>query len=608
MAKKDKNTSPKNTKGQESAVQQEQRLLVGIEIDGTQVHVAFVEPRGSIRVEHFQGATPQKALDSALKAIPSRANIVRVAFTGGRQFVRRVEVPRVPDRAMRAALMSIAEDNLPIVPGAASVAGLIIGDPNEQLRSVDNVRGASNALEMVIAAVESDDLDPVWRRLGGRKAPITSSSFLLPADGLYFRVARAVSEVILLEGGVPLVARSLRIGGLDELERRIAESQEASTSFEANATATKSAQEITDEFLDELISEFRKTLIFWKREGTEVPSELIALGAGVNTPTLLSRVAEVGFTILPIPEPRGFHLDIPAHEKPIAFQALASAYSDFTNQPYAILPNPIYDNEKLVAKRNAKRRSIFLVSLIAIVGILALIAFPLIYQGIRQSTTKSDADEAVAALAAKQPIIDANEKLILGETAVTGLETQVPAYSKTLCSVLTSARPGSGGMATYQSVDIVSNPEGPFVTSAAEVVDSSNGFQIVADWLVVLERAASTQKVGTGPFKDVSGKKSFSFKVTYPLSSSYRVPNIISCDGYVDGLSPEQVLKITQGYDANDLLTKMNAKGELIYIATNKKAPSIVTTTTTTTVPTTISNDTTTTTSNTTSTTVGDSQ
>lgn len=589
MAKKDKNASPKNTKGQESQVQQEQRLLVGIEVDGTQVHVAFVEPRGSIRVEHFQGITPQKALDAALKAIPGRANIVRVAFTGGRQFVRRVEVPRVPDRAMRAALMSIAEDNLPIVPGAASVAGLIIGDPNEQLRTADNVRGASNALEMVIAAVESDDLDPVWRRLGGRRAPITSSSFLLPADGLYFRVARAVSEVILLEGGVPLVARSLRIGGLDELERRISESQAETTSFEASSNAPKSPQQITDEFLDELISEFRKTLIFWKREGTDVPNELIALGAGVNTPTLLSRITEVGFTILPIPEPRGFHLDIPAHEKPVAFQALASAYSDFTNQPYAILPNPIYDNEKLVAKRNAKRRSIFLVSLIAVVGLLSLIAFPIIYQALRQSSTKSDADKAVAELAAKQPIIDANEKLKLGETAVTSLETSVPAYSKTLCSVMSSIRTSAdGNSAKYKSIEITSTPEGPFVTSSAEISDSSNGFQVVADWLVLLERAASTQKVGTGPFKDSSGTKSFSFKVTYPMSSSYRVPNIQACDGYVDGISPEQNLKIVQGYDANDLLTKMNAKGELVYIDSNKKAPAI-TTTTTTTVPITIS-------------------
>ena len=588
MASKDKKTGPKNTSSQQQDPgQQEQRLLVGIEVDGTQVHVAFVEPHGSIRVEHFEGATPEKALDSALKAIPVRATIVRVAFTGGRQFVRRVEVPRVPERAMRAALMSIAEDNLPIVPGAASVAGLIIGDPNNQLRSDEDPRGASNNLNMVIAAVESDDLDPVWRRLGGRKAPITSSSFLLPADGLYFRVARAVSEVILLEGGVPLVSRSLRTGGIDELDKRIIDSQTVNTSFtpDERVEAPKTAQQITDDFLEELISEFRKTLIFWKREGTEVPDQLIALGAGVNTPTLLSRITDIGLTILPIPEPRGFQLDIAPHEKPVAFQALASAYSDFSNQPYAILPNPVYDAEKLNNRRKAKQRSVFLISLISIVALISLIAFPLIYQTIREHNSNNDKNSALEALATKQKVIDANDKLILGETAVNTLEGGLPAYTKALCSILTTRQEViPGNPAVFKNISIVSTKLGPEVDLSIEIDDPENGFsRTVGSWLVLLQKATSSQQVSTGTFKDTAGKKDFTFKYTYPMSSSFMVPNVTSCDEYVDGLSLEQQTKIANGYDANDLNTKINKDNELVNVSDNSLAKPKITTTTTTT-------------------------
>lgn len=86
--------------------------------------------------------------------------------------------------------------------------------------------------------------------------------------------------MIVLKGGTPLLARSLRVGGLDELERRIFAGEQAGfnpslNGSSENSDAGKSAAEITDLFLDELVSEFRKTLVFWKREGTDVPSDII---------------------------------------------------------------------------------------------------------------------------------------------------------------------------------------------------------------------------------------------------------------------------------------------------------------------------------------------
>jgi len=570
--------------------QQEQgpRTLVGIEVDGTEVHTAYVEPNGTVRVEHFRDKTPAKALDSALKSIPGRADIVRVAFTGGRQYVRRVEVPRVPDRAMRAAMMAVAEENLPIVPGAASVAGLIIGNPNE-VRDASDPRGASTAINMVLAAVESDDLDPVWRRLGGRRAPITSASFLLPADGLYLRVARSTSEMIVLKGGTPLLARSLRVGGLDELERRIFAGEQAGFNPSLNGTsensdAGKSAAEITDLYLDELVSEFRKTLVFWKREGTDVPSDIIVLGAGATIPTLLTRVRDAGFNISPVPEPRGVQMSIADHEKPVAFQALAAAYSDFSNQPYAILPNPVYDAQKIASKRKAKQRTQILLGLVVVGVVAAAAILPLSYAWSREALANKDKKDAEKAIVQYADVIEKNNQLQIGETAVKQIREGVPAFTKVVCSVRSSS-PEIGGTPTlFKTMALTSAEEGTSVDIAAEVADPSPGFNVFGDWRDRIAKANSTKKIGVGSFKfnPDTGTKDGSFRWTAPLTESFKVPNVSTCDGYVGGLSEGQAAKVALGFDANDETVTFNANGELINAQTKEKVEPKVSTTTTT--------------------------
>lgn len=588
MAKRDKTlTDPTRPGG--NNVDQAPKTLVGIEVDGTEVHTAYVETNGTVRVEHFRDTSPERALDAALKSIPGRADIVRVAFTGGRQYVRRVEVPRVPDRAMRAAMMAVAEENLPVVPGAASVAGLIIGDPN-QVRDANDPRGASNEINMVIAAVESDDLDPVWRRLGGRRAPITSASFLLPADGLYLRVARSTSEMIILKGGVPLLARSLRVGGLDELERRIHAGEQAGYNPDlngesSNPDAGKSAAEITDSYLDELVSEFRKTLVFWKREGAEVPSDIIVLGAGATIPTLLTRVRDAGFNISPVPEPRGVHMAMADHEKPVAFQALAAAYSDFSQQPYAILPNPVYDAQKELSKRKAKQRTMILFSLIGIGAIAALAIVPLFYAKTREWVATERKENAEKQIVKYQALIDANTKLQAGESAVKVLEEGVPAYTKAVCSVITSAPVVNGAPTQFKTLAITTTDEGPNVDTSVSIPDSSNGFQVIGDWQVRLEKTISSKTIGVGAFKfnPDTGTKDGSFRWGIPLKEAFLVPNVQSCAGYVNGLSEGQAKKVAMGYDANDPTVTFNANGELVMRDNpDKRAPSRVSTTTTT--------------------------
>lgn len=560
---------------------------VGIEIDGTEVHVAYVESTGHVSVQNFRDATSERALDLALKSIPSRAEIVRVAFTGGRQYVRRLQVPHVPERAMRAAMMAVAEENLPIVPGAASIAGLVVVHPE-----IDQEHNAT-PLDMVLAAVESDDLDPVWRKLGGRLAPITSSSFLLPADGLYLRVARATSEMIILKGGVPLLARTLRVGGLDDLERRVYSAQQAgdSPSFDgpsSNPDVGKSAAEITDLYIDELVNEFRKTLVFWKREGTDVPQDLIVLGVGATIPTLLTKIRDSGFNILTIPEPRGATLSIAEHEKPAAFQALVAAYSDFSRQPYAILPNPVYEAQKELAAKKSKQRAVALLSAAVIVGMLFVSIAPLAFAKARESVATQYKNRAEDNIKQYQAVIADNNQLKEGESAVALFETGVPGYTRIVCSVINSAPSGSTPT-QFRSLNISSTESGANIDLSAQINDSSQGFQVIGDWQTRLEKTISSKSIGTGSFtfNPSSGTKDGSFRWTAPLISSFLVPNIPSCQGYEGGLSPEQLAKIANGYDPNDKTVTLDESGNLIDVATKKKVKSKAAVTTTTTTPTT---------------------
>ena len=593
IKKKDKSKDESHPKkGKESISDPELQTLVGIEVDGTEVHVAYVEGNGTVHVEHFRELSSVKALDAALNSIPPRAEIVRVAFTGGRQYVRRVEVPVVPERAMRAAMMAIAEENLPIVPGAASVAGLIIGNPDTG-RDIDDPRGASKAINMVIAAVESDDLDPVWHRLGGRRAPITSASFLLPADGLYLRVARATSEMIILRGGVPLLARSLRVGGLDELERRIRAGEQSSVapSFDSaveNSDDGKSAAEITDSYLDELVTEFRKTLVFWKREGTEVPSDIIVLGVGATIPTLLTRVRDAGFNISPIPEPRDVHLAMADHEKPVAFQALAAAYSDFSQQPYAILPNPVYDAQKLAAKAKAKQRTVMTMSAGVIAVILALASIPLGYAKTREALATSSKNEAEKNIIKFRPLIFANDQLAAGESAVEALETSVPAYTKVICSVLSSAP--AQYPTDFKNLAIATTETGTSVDTSVSVQDGTPGFEVIGDWETRLQKTISSQEITVGSFRFNSDlqTKDASFRWVDPIAlEAFKVPNVQSCEGYKDGLSERQLKRIEMGYDSNDETVTFNDQGKLVFAKNGKIAPDLTATSTTTTTSTT---------------------
>src|SRR5690606_36091198 len=163
------------------------------------------------------------------------------------------------------------------------------------------------------------------------------------------------------------------------------------------------------------------------------------------------RVRDAGFNILPVPEPRGVHMSMADHEKPVAFQALAAASSDFSQLPYAILPNPVYDQQKIQAKRKAKQRGQILAGLVIVASIVALAVAPLIYAKSTEAYWRKQKNDAEHEIKKYAKVIKDNEELQEGLAAVDDLKTGVPAYTKFVCNVLTSA-PSSATPTTFKSL------------------------------------------------------------------------------------------------------------------------------------------------------------
>ena len=130
---------------------------------------------------------------------------------------------------------------------------------------------------------------------------------------------------------------------------------------------------------------------------------------------MLTRVRDAGFNIQPVPEPRGVHMSMADHEKPVAFQALAAAYSDFSQQPYAILPNPVYDAQKIASKRKAKQRTQVLLGLIVVGAVLAAAILPLGYVKAREALATKNQKDAEKAIVKYADVIADNEQLEIGE-------------------------------------------------------------------------------------------------------------------------------------------------------------------------------------------------
>ncbi|MFZ4585621.1 MAG: hypothetical protein ACOYNI_10395 [Acidimicrobiia bacterium] len=478
---------------------------MGIEVDGPVVRVVTVDARGVVTYRANEAKNSGDALEAALKGV-RKSDIDRVAWTGGRQYVRRLSIPDVPSAAMRAAMQAVAEEQLPIVPGATSIGGLLL--PADAATAVPGER------PMIVAAVESDDLDPLWRRLGGRRAPITASALLLPGDGCYLRVARSTAELVLVSQSVPVAARVLQAGGVAHLVRAVG--GDGASLHDVMTVVTGAAPGDTgaiDGYLDALVADVRRTVVFWRREGLMVPDDLLLIGEGAALPTLRSRLRDAGFSTRPLPLVPGLDLSqVSELDRPAAFQALASAVIDLSMQPFATLPNPVYDAAVEKRKHGSKRVRNLVVMLAIIGAVSAALAFPWFKaraELVVANTQQSSAQEELNGLSKYDDLAQLHAS---GKAAQSAATKGQPAWSDVIDAVYTNKPEGTD----IESVRFT-NSDGDVKVSISATINSAQAFKPVADWIRKVE-AAGAQNTWSNQqsFEGANGAQKLTIQFTLP--------------------------------------------------------------------------------------------
>ena len=489
---------------------------VGIEIDGPTVHVVTISAHGVVTLRTFEGDTTAAALESALKHVP-RGDIDRVAWTGGRQNLRRLDVPNVPTRAMKAAITTIAEESLPIVPGATSIAALDLGlsDP------LDPAVGRS----MIIAAIESEDLDPVWRRLGGRRAPLTASAFLVGKDGLYLHAAYSTAELILVRDGAPIAVRSMRTGGVSTLLSSINESSDTPVhgldglAYAVSAPFNGDGSAI-DTYLEALVEDVRRTVVFWRREGLHVEDTIHVIGAGAALPTLNQRLREASY--VPAAPALPNNLDVSGLndiERTVAFPALMAAIRDLDDQPYALLPNPVFEEKKARDKAKARRTRMVFAALVAVGIAVAVIVVP--WLGVQAQMAKANYDRNNAADAAKAVAdeLRLETKVKSGESTIKKARATQPPWAAVIQRIR-STTPNATSMVVINDIKLSVTEgvlTGQFKASAASTSGQAFDNGAISEWLIALKGAGIDAVPGS--FETEDGVTSTTFTFTAPVDA-----------------------------------------------------------------------------------------
>jgi len=474
---------------------------VGIEIDGAVVRVVTVDSRGGVTYRALEAKSSADALEGALKGV-RKSDIDRVAWTGGRQYVRQLSVPDVPAAAVRAAMQTVAEEQLPIVPGATSIGGLML--PIDAATSVPGER------PMIVAAVESDDLYPIWRRLGGRRAPITLSALMLPGEGCYLRVARSTAELVLVSRSVPTAARVLQTGGLGNLVRTVG--GEGASLHDIMTVVTGAAPGdagAVDSYLDALVADVRRTVVFWRREGYMVPDDLFLIGEGAALPTLRPRLRDAGFSTRALPMVPGLDLSqVSELDRPAAFQALAAAVTDLSMQPFATLPNPVFDAAVERRKNGSKRARNFVVLLAGIAAVSVALAFPwfkaraeLVVANAQQSSAQDELNGL-----SKYDVLAT--KYNSGKGAFEAANKGQPQWGDVITAVY-SNKPAS---ASIESVQLTNEANGDVVVNVTAKIADGQAFKPVSEWIRNVERVGATNTWSSQQTLDASAGQTVSMR------------------------------------------------------------------------------------------------
>ncbi|MFZ4516522.1 MAG: hypothetical protein ACOYN3_09460 [Acidimicrobiia bacterium] len=441
---------------------------VGIELDGGVAHVVTVAVDGTVQYERLEGASNAVALGMALRDV-GRNDAVRIALTSDHQSVRRLAIPNVPDRALPIALRTVAEEHMPMAATGIAVAGLI---PNDAQVSTP-VSTESTDREMTIAAVSSAECLTLRPLLGPNRI-LSVSSFLLPTDGLYLRVARVSAELILIRNGTPMAVRSLRAGGISDLGADAQASE--STVFLGTTTADSAA----DAYVDSVVGDVRRTIVFWRREGMNVPDQIAIIGEGASLAPLEARLRDASYEIVPTPVPQGldFHHVDPQY-RAVMFQALAAALVDLSAQPSVALSDASVADVAVVKKRDPL--PIIVAAVIGVV-IIALLGFSF-YQrqaaGARLERAQRTTAAKNAELVPLTKFVTLKNQVDATKTEVTKLRDDDSEWAQILQGLYNSAPPGT----QIKSIGLTKGKNSISATANASVPEANDpAFKPVAVW------------------------------------------------------------------------------------------------------------------------------
>ena len=189
------------------ARRQRRRPRVGIEIDGRTVRIA--EVRGD-EVVWFGTFGPDIGVEEVLGQWQSarkrvRSSSLTVTWAGPRSYLRRLDVPQLPQKAIGQYIATHIAEQLPLRAGTYVLAGAAGGE----------------AGAMSVTAIETAVLSDLWKPLAERSLDLEPAEYVVGSDGLFLSVRNSNAVLILREGGVPVAVRDLGCGGIDRLVEQL---------------------------------------------------------------------------------------------------------------------------------------------------------------------------------------------------------------------------------------------------------------------------------------------------------------------------------------------------------------------------------------------------
>ena len=182
---------------------QRRRARIGIEVDGETVRIAEVHGDELVWARtHGPDVSVPDALENWKSGQKrARSSTVTVTWAGPRSYLRRLDKPKVPAKALKQFIASRLADQLPLRAGTYVLAAAEGGEPRA----------------LSVTAIETAALSDLWPHLSEWSVDLEPAEFVVGADGLFLSIRNSNAVLILRQAGVPVSVRDLGSGGVDTL-------------------------------------------------------------------------------------------------------------------------------------------------------------------------------------------------------------------------------------------------------------------------------------------------------------------------------------------------------------------------------------------------------